>query len=69
MTRNLGTADRAIRAILGIALITYGIINHSWIGAIGSLPLLTALIGFCPAYCPLGLRTTGKGGDCCGGGK
>ena len=71
MKRNLGTADRVIRAFVGIALIAYGILNQSWIGAIGAIPLLTALVGFCPLYCPLRLSTAGGdkcgGGGCCGG--
>jgi phosphate/sulfate permease len=57
MKRNLGTIDRALRVIIGLGLIAYGIVNHSGIGAIGAVPLLTAVIGFCPAYCPLGLST------------
>ncbi|OYV04214.1 MAG: hypothetical protein CFE26_18105 [Verrucomicrobiales bacterium VVV1] len=67
MKKNLGTLDRVLRILLGLAIIAYGVINHSWLGAIGAVPLLTALIGFCPAYCPLGLSTTGKCGGCCGG--
>ena len=70
MKRNLGTADRVIRALVGVALIAYGILNQSWIGAIGAIPLLTALVGFCPLYCPLRLSTVGgkcSGGGCCGG--
>lgn len=68
MKKNMGTIDRALRLILGLALIAYGIVNHSWLGAIGAVPLLTALSGFCPLYCPLGLSTRGKsdssGGNC-----
>jgi hypothetical protein len=67
MKPNIGTIDRALRILLG--LIAYGIVNHSWLGAIGAVPLLTAFIRFCPLYCPLGISTCGKGGGCCGGGK
>lgn len=71
MKKNLGTTDRGIRAVLGLGIIAFGIANHTWLGAIGAIPLLTALIGFCPAYCPLGLSTAWKsrGGNCCAGGK
>lgn len=71
MKQNLGLIDRALRIALGIALVVYGIFNHSWIGALGAIPLLTAAIGFCPLYCPIGLSTKGKpgGGSGCGGGK
>lgn len=73
MKKNLGTTDRILRILLGLGLIAYGIVNHSWMGTLGAVPLLTALVGFCPAYCPIGLSTRGKddptGGGCCGGGK
>jgi hypothetical protein len=74
MKKNIGTIDRAFRIILGLAIIGYGIYAQSWLGAIGAVPLLTGLIRFCPAYCPLGLSTVekdgqgGGGGGCCGGG-
>jgi hypothetical protein len=69
MKKNLGTLDRIVRTILGLGLIAWGVMTHNWLGAIGAVPLLTAMIGFCPVYCPLRLSTAGKGGDCCGGGK
>ncbi len=73
MKKNIGNIDRALRIIIGLGLIAYGIANHSWIGALGAIPLLTAFIRFCPLYCPLGISTIGKGGNggggCCGGGK
>ena len=72
MKPNLGTADRVIRALIGTGIIIWGAVAGSWLGAIGAVPLLTAVLGFCPAYCPLGINTTGKGGKgngCCGGGQ
>jgi hypothetical protein len=73
MKKNIGSADRALRIILGIGIIAYGVINHTWLGAIGAVPLLTAFIRFCPAYLPFGLSTIGggkgKSGGCgCGDG-
>lgn len=67
MKKNIGIVDRIIRIIVGLGLIAYGIINNNWIGAIGAVPLLTALVGFCPLYCPFGINTSGKGGCGCGG--
>lgn len=67
MKKNIGTLDRVLRILLGLAIIAYGVINHSWLGAIGAVPLLTAFIGFCPAYCPLGISTCGKSDGCCDG--
>ena len=74
MKPNMGTADRTLRVLFGLGLIAYGIVNHSWLGAIGAVPLLTAFVRFCPLYCPLGISTIGKGkggndkGGGCGGG-
>ena len=61
MKKKVDTIDAILRTLLGIGLIAYGIVNHSWIGALGAIPLLTAFIGFCPVYCPMGLSTRGKG--------
>ncbi|MDI1313972.1 DUF2892 domain-containing protein [Prosthecobacter sp.] len=74
MKPNIGTVDRALRIIAGLGIIAYGIVNHTWLGAIGVVPLLTAFVRFCPLYAPLGISTCGKGGNgkgggCCGGGK
>ena len=64
MKPNIGTIDRILRFIVGASLIAYGVINQSWIGAIGVIPLLTAFIRFCPLYCPLGISTTGGVNKC-----
>jgi hypothetical protein len=37
MKPNIGKIDRALRIILGLGLIAYGIVNHSWVGAIGAV--------------------------------
>ena len=63
MTKNMGGLDRIVRAIAGIALILYalGIVapgtGYNVWGWIGVVPLLTALIGWCPAYLPFGIKT------------
>ena len=55
---NLGGIDRAIRILAGAALLALVFIGPQtpW-GYLGLVPLLTGVIGFCPAYCPLGLST------------
>lgn len=55
---NLGGIDRTIRILAGAALLALVFIGPQtpW-GYIGLVPLLTGVIGFCPAYCPLGLST------------
>ena len=60
MTANVGTIDRALRILAGIALIALaatGIIGL-W-GYVGVVPLLTGLFRFCPAYPLLGINTCG----------
>jgi hypothetical protein len=54
---NVGGLDRALRAVAGVVIIAAGIYFKSWWGALGVLPLLTAVVRFCPAYLPFGLST------------
>lgn len=64
--KNVGPVDRAFRAIVGIILVLLafamlGVTDGSVAGivaiAAGAVLLLTAAIGFCPAYLPLKLST------------
>ena len=59
---NVGTADRIIRVLAGLVLIGLVFVGPQtpW-GWIGVIPLATALLGFCPAYGLLGIRTCGLG--------
>jgi hypothetical protein len=58
MKCNIGNIDRAIRVILGLALITLAATGTIGIwGWIGILPVVTALFGFCPAYAIFGTST------------
>jgi hypothetical protein len=56
--RNLGTVDRVLRIVAGIALLSLVFIGPqtAW-GWLGVIPLGTALMGWCPAYALLGVRT------------
>lgn len=57
-TTNLGSIDRVIRILLGLAIISLAFVGPKtpW-GYLGLVPLLTAFVGFCPAYLPFGIRT------------
>ncbi|QOY54167.1 DUF2892 domain-containing protein [Candidatus Sulfurimonas marisnigri] len=59
MCFNAGKIDRIIRVVAGLGLIAYGIITvNMLVAAIGAIPLLTGLIGFCPFY-PIFKMNTG----------
>ncbi len=60
---NEGTADRAVRIVLGvigIALVFFGP-KTAW-GWFGLIPLVTGLVGICPLYSIFGLNTGAKKG-------
>jgi len=57
MKRNMGSADRIVRIIVGLGVIAAGVYYQSWLGVIGVVPLATALVGWCPAYLPFGIST------------
>jgi len=58
MKTNVGGLDRIARVVLGLALIALAATGTvgAW-GYIGVVPLVTAAIGWCPAYVPFGLST------------
>lgn len=60
--KNEGTVDRALRVIIGLAVISLVFVGPKtpW-GWLGTIPLVTALIGWCPLYSLLGINTSGKG--------
>jgi type IV secretory pathway TrbD component len=60
MKPNMGNADRIIRIILGLAIIVVGVIYQSWWGALGVIPILTAVVRWCPAYVPFNINTGKK---------
>jgi hypothetical protein len=58
MGKNVGIIDRILRLIVGTVLIAFVFVGPQtpW-GWIGLIPIATALIGWCPAYRLLGIRT------------
>lgn len=67
MQANVGTADRVIRIILGLALIVAPLLNIPaiWSGAVlsygamivGAILVITALVRICPLYRLIGVDT------------
>lgn len=58
MARNEGAVDRVLRVIVGVAILSLVFIGPqtpwAWFGLV---PLITGLVGFCPVYALLGIRT------------
>jgi hypothetical protein len=56
--KNVGTIDRVLRVGGGALLILLAATGTvGWWGYIGLVPLATGLVGNCPAYSLLGIRT------------
>lgn len=58
LPRNEGTLDRALRVALGVGLVSLVFVGPKspW-GWIGLLPIVTGLLGSCPAYTLFGIST------------
>lgn len=59
MTANVGSTDRIIRIVVGLALIVWALMGGPTWAWIGVLPLVTGLMRVCPAYSILGMNTCG----------
>ncbi len=57
MKKNVGSIDKVVRVVLGLVIIALGILNQSWWGLVGVLPIFTATLGWCPAYLTFGIST------------
>ena len=60
MKANVGSIDRAVRVVLGLALLSIVFLVNGparWLGLIGLVPLLTASMSFCPLYSAIGINT------------
>jgi hypothetical protein len=64
MKTNVGTADRVVRIVVGLTLLSLVFVlesNARWWGLVGLLPLATGLVGWCALYKPLGIDTSRAG--------
>jgi hypothetical protein len=58
MKANVGTVDRVVRIVVGLALIGLAFAGTiGWWGYIGIVLVLTGLVRVCPAYSLLGFNT------------
>lgn len=60
MKINVGTPDRIVRIVVGIAVIGLGYYFGSWWGAVGLVLILTSLVSRCPAYSLMRISTIPK---------
>ena len=63
MKQNMGTVDRIIRVVLGVAGLVAAIAVGGWVwilGAVGIIFLATAVLGFCPLYALFRISTRGQ---------
>lgn len=65
MRANMGTTDRAIRAVIAVvllALVGLKVVTGTLaivLGVVAAVFLGTAFLAFCPAYVPFGFNTCG----------
>ncbi|GAA4791610.1 DUF2892 domain-containing protein [Lysobacter hankyongensis] len=60
MQKNVGSADKIVRIVLGLGLLSLLFLLEApmkYLGLIGVVPLLTSLMGWCPLYTLLGMNT------------
>jgi hypothetical protein len=63
MRPNMGTLERVIRIAAGLGLLAFALrigfpeTGWNWLGWIGVVLILTAVVRFCPVYPILGIRT------------
>ena len=58
LEKNMGKIDRAVRLVAGVALIAAATTGSAGAWAyLGIIPVFTAIIGSCPAYTLLRIRT------------
>lgn len=60
MQKNVGSADKIIRIVLSLGLLSLLFLLEApmkYLGLIGIVPLATSLMGWCPLYTLLGVNT------------
>ena len=60
MICNVGKTDKVVRWIIGIIIAAIGLYYSSWWGLLAIIPILPAILGFCPIYVPFKINTCKK---------
>ena len=50
MKKNIGRKDKINRLVVGATLMIYAVYANEPIAYAGIIPLITAIVGFCPLY-------------------
>ncbi len=60
-TVNIHPVERVVRGLFGVAVLSLVFVGprSPW-GWLGLIPLVTAIVGWCPPYSLLGINTCGK---------
>jgi hypothetical protein len=62
MKANIGSVDRIVRIVAGLAILSLLVLlegGSRWLGLVGIIPLATGLIRWCPAYALFGIDSCG----------
>lgn len=57
MKANVGGIDKVLRIVVGLALVAWAVMGGPVWAWIGVVPLASGLLGWCPAYTLLGIKT------------
>ncbi len=63
MTNNVGNADKVVRVIVGLGVLSLFFVLDGvqrYVAVIGLVPLFTAASGYCPLYTVLGVNTCAR---------
>jgi hypothetical protein len=60
MKPNVSGFDGAMRVILAMLLLCYGVLFESWWGLLGIIPFATAALSWCPLYTLFGINNDSK---------
>ena len=63
MKHNVGSFDAAARTVGGFLILLVGHHYREWWALLGFVPILSAAVAFCPAYCLFHFDTTGQDDD------
>jgi hypothetical protein len=66
MKLNVGIIERVVRVMGGASLLVFAYMAGQPLAYLGAIPLITGLVGFCPAYRIFNFSTKCyKKGECC----